>query len=300
MKKIFVFLILNTPFFLNSLFSQGIEKMVFNHGEIYYYKESTLNKDRFVLLKISPNSTDTIFKYFLPDGGFEKNPKCWDILNTTLIIMPLYTDNKKFTTLKLHNFEVDSLIDLRKKHQTALRSYQNGRYRTFSSVVPPFDLYHHMIYYQSDTLRGRLFFDFTCSKDSFLFYIYIENKKSLEKWQYTPFSRVLGYVSEKDTPRQKAWIKHHEYDVNLGGPFRTFAANNKNYLITEDGRIFLIEGDSIKLQGQIPDMRQKVLVFDKDQNRLLTTEKSIINSFKESFSIEKIYQNSKPVIDFND
>ena len=110
----------------------------------------------------------------------------------------------------------------------------------------------------------------------------------------------MGYVSEKDTPRQKAWIKHHEYDVNLGGPFRTFAANNKNYLITEDGRIFLIEGDSIKLQGQIPDMREKVLVFDKDRNRLLTTEKSIIHSFKESFSIEKIYQNSKPVIDFKE
>jgi|GEM_PF-6797478 len=300
MKKIFVFLILSTPFFLNTLFSQGIEKIVFNHGDIYYYKESNSNKDKFLLLKISQNSIDTVFKYNLPNAGFEENPICWDILNTTLIVMPIYVDTKNFATLKLFNFEVDSLIYLLKKHETALRSYLGGIYRTFSSDVEPFHIHNHMIYYRTDTLRGNLFTDFTCTKDSFLFYIYIENKKSLEKWQYTPFSRVLGYVSEKDAPRQKAWIKQHEYGVNLGGSFRTFSANNKNYLITEDGRMMLIDGDSIKLQGQIPDMQQKVLVFDKDQNRLLTIEKSTLNSIKEPFSIKKIYQNAKRVIDFKD
>ena len=121
----------------------------------------------------------------------------------------------------------------------------------------------------------------------------------LEKWHYTPFSRALGYVIEKDKVRQKAWVKLSEYNIDLSGPFRTFSANNKNYLLTEDGRVMLISDDSIKEKGQIPGLKQKILVFDKDKNRLLTIEKSLLSSTKQLLSTEKIYQNSKTVIDFN-
>jgi len=145
-----------------------------------------------------------------------------------------------------------------------------------------------MIYYRSDTLRGRLFIDFTCNKDSFSFYIHVENKNTLEKWKYTPFSRALGYTTIKDPTRQKAWIKQKGYNIDFSGPFRTFAANNKNYLITEDGRIMLIKEGSINEKGKIPDLEQKVLVFDKDRNKLLTIKKDLLNALKEPLSTEKI------------
>jgi hypothetical protein len=292
-------------FFFLSNFSeaqtiQRLEKIVIVDSSMFFYCPSEEREELLLLVGYLKNSVDTIFKYSLPSGEFRKNVICWDVFDHKLFKISLFIDNQNKADSHLRFYEIDSMINFTSKNLNTLRDYKNNRSRSLSAYIPPFDLYNNMIYYRSDTLRGNLYIDFTCSRDSFLFYIYIENKKSLEKWHYTPFSRALGYALEKDKIRQKAWIKQNEYNIDLSGPFRTFSANNKSYLITEDGRIFLIEGDSIKLQGQIPDMREKVLVFDKDQNRLLTTEKSIINSFKESFSIEKIYQNSKPVIDFND
>jgi len=298
MQKLLVFLFLVTPHFSNAQFSQNLEKIVFDNGSVYLYTGSNSTEKEFKLLKISSNSIDTIFKYFLPDAGFEDNPICWDVINKNLITLPIYTDNQKFTNVKLSYYVIDSLIHLSKTPGNILKSYKRNKSRSMSSIIPPFDIYNNKIYYHHDTLRGRLFIDFTCSKDSFLFYIYIEHQKLLEKWQYTPFSRLLGFEKADEKPRQKSWVQNSKYDINLSGPFRTFAANNKNYLVTEDGRIMLIADDSIKEKGKIHDLEQKVLVFDKDRNKLLTIEKDLLSALKEPLSTEKIYQHSEVVIDF--
>lgn len=298
MSKIFIALLFFTAYFSNAQTLQRLEKIVIVDNNIFSYHPSNEKEELLLLVDYSKYSVDSIFKYTMPSGKFKENVICWDVLDQKLVKIALFVDSQNNTDAHLRFYEIDSIIKFTSKSLNQLGNYINNSGRSLSAYIPPFDMYNNIAYYTRDIIRGNLYIDFTCSRDSFLFYIYIENKKSLEKWQYTPFSRVLGYVSEQDAPRQKAWIKQHEYDVNLGGPFRTFSANNQNYLITEDGRMMLIDGNSIKLLGQIPDMQQKVLVFDKDQNRLLTIEKSILDSLKEPFSIEKIYQNAKLVIEF--
>lgn len=299
MSKIFIIFLFFTAHFSNAQTFQRLEKIVIVDSNIFSYHPSKEKEELLLLVGYSKHSVDTIFKYTIPSGKFKENVICWDVLDQKLVNISLFVDNQNKTDAHLRFYEIDSIIKFTSKSLNQLNRYQNNSGRSLSAYIPPFDIYNNMIYYRSDTLRGNLYIDFTCSKDSFLFYIYIENKKMLEKWHYTPFSRALGYVIEKDKVRQKAWVKLSEYNIDLSGPFRTFSANNKNYLLTEDGRVMLVSDDSIKGKGQIPGLKQKFLVFDKDNNRLLTIEKSLLSSTKQLLSTEKIYQNSKTVIDFN-
>ena len=235
----------------------------------------------------------------MPSGGFEDNPICWDIINEQLITLPLFTDSHNQTNATLFYYSIDTLVNLFKSSKDLLRSYAHQRSRCMSTSISPFDIYNNRIYYRNDTLRGRLFIDFTCSKDSFLFYIYIENLKLLEKWQYTPFSRLLRFKKTDEKPRPKAWVQISKTDINLSGPFRAFSANNNDYLIDKEGRILKVKGDTIRAVGFIERMQKKILVFDKDNSKLLSLEKSNLNRKDEILSIGSINKNSKVVIDFN-
>lgn len=299
MIKVVIILLMFMPFFLRAQNIQNLEKIILINNNIYQYG-TTLDKADFIaIMKFPSTRMDTIYKHTSPKVGFERNPLCWDVINNQFIYLPIHTDSHKEPYAKLCYYVVDSLIQFSKNDDARLNSYLYSKSRFLSSVIPPFDKFKYRFDYLGDTIHRNPHLDFTCSKDSFLFYFYLPNQKALEIWQYSPFSRALGYTTVKVATRQKAWIKQREYKIDFSGPFRTFAANNKNYLITEDGRIMLITEDSINEKGEIPDLEQKVLVFDKDRNKLLTIEKGLLKSLKEPLSTENIYQHSKVVIDFD-
>jgi hypothetical protein len=299
LTKILIPLLFLIPGFSGAQIVQRIEKILIADSCIYLYYSNEDSNNLFKLIHYSKHSADTIFRYTLPIGSFEENAICWDVIDKKLIKLSLFTDNQNKANSHLRYYEIDSLKSLAQKNAKLFGSYLNNRSRSLSAYIPPFDRYNDLIYYRSDTLRGNLYLDFTCSKDSFLFYIYIDGQKSLEKWHYTPFPKLLGFKGMDVKTRQKSWLQLNKINIDLSGPFRTFAANNKNYLITVDGRIMLIAEDSIKEKGKIHDLEQKVLVFDKDRNKLLTIEKGLLKSLKEPLSTENIYQHSKVVIDFD-
>ena len=73
MIRLLTFVFAITPFFLKAQSGQTLNKIIVFNDDIYRYIDTYDRMDLFKLIKISSISVDTIFPYYLPTAGFEKN-----------------------------------------------------------------------------------------------------------------------------------------------------------------------------------------------------------------------------------
>lgn len=302
--KCIVFLLFSSQFLFAQNLEEGaqikdpLDKIVVENGNIYYYEQDKGVKDRFQLLRVSvlngKNYIDTIFRCVMPEGNFSHHPVCWDIIDGKLIQIGLSSDSQKKTFSNLRFYEVNKIVALTRVARDLTINYLASPDQSLSAYIPPFDLYNDRIYYRSDTLGGKLYFDFTCTKDSFLFYIYIDGQKTMEKWVYHPFPSRLGF-KERSTGH-KPWERQMQIKMNLDGPFRSLTENGKNYILTDSGKLFQLNGSNTLEKENSFVREKKIIIVDKDQKNLGCINRDALEKGKDPINLDKLTKNAQILI----
>ena len=151
-------------------------------------------------------------------------------------------------------------MKLKNEGSLELRKYVNSVDRVVAASIDPIQAYYDKIYYKLDTLRGKIFFDFTYSNSRFLFYIFMDDMKTLHIWEAGLFDAHIGLKEFSDFPNrlEKAWIKRTVLTVDLKTNFRTFPSGESTYIINQLGDIFKLQNEAIRQIDKINNIQSKI------------------------------------------
>ncbi len=255
-------------------------------------------------------SVDTITLDWLltkESGPLYGNPLAWDVIGNTIYLARVDEDNFGQNFAQLKSYNVNELKRLYLLNKDSLTNYIMSVNNLQSNSVSPLEKYSSSITFKSDTLRGKIHFDMYCNKKSLNLYVYLENVKKLEIWEFTRYPVRQGYVrkDEKDKIteiyKRKQWEKTSSQSIIIACPFRVFNLNQKDYLIDASGQSYQLQGTTIEKINLKPieDMKNSVLIINKNKNELLFMpeskflEKSIlsvkdkISKFSKKIKIDK-------------
>ncbi len=208
-------------------------------------------------------------------GPLFNNHLAWDIIDTTIYLIRTYEDNfgQNFAQLKSYNInEIKRLFSLNKD---SLRNYIISPDNTKASP-DPLGLYAFNITFKNDTLTGKVYFDLYCNTKSLNLYIYLEDNKRLEIWEFTHYPIRQGFVNNKDKEKldeiykRKPWEKIFSQSINIACPFSVFNANQKDVLIDANGQIYQLKHAKIEKMrsSSIPNIANTILIINKNTNEL--------------------------------
>ena len=301
-------LIINFVFLFDCLKAQIIEsrtndlrneKIVIENNKAYIFDAFIQEPMEFFQIPHEGINPSIISKYFKPKNQFTKQPFNWDVIDDCLIQLRLSYDPYKITRGNLVYFGIGTLKKIYVNGAERSAIYFNDKERFLLTDIGPFDRYYERIYYKSDTLKGDLYFDFLSTKDTFLYYIYIDASKIIEEWALCPAPLGKG-VRPSDLNRVGArpWKRLHSWPINLDSPFWCFGNGSKNYLVTESGEIYEINKKEITNTDVHVNLRGKFIIINKDKGGLQIIDKQLLKDInKISFAL--IIQNAETIFNFN-
>jgi hypothetical protein len=251
-------------------------------------------------------SVDTIILDWLltqKSGPLYDNPLVWDVIDNTIYLARLDEDNFGQNFAQLKSYNVIELKRLYLLNKDSLTNYIMSVNNLQSNSVSPLEKYSSIITFKSDSLRGKVHFDMYCNEKSLNLYVYLENVKNLEIWEFTRYPVRQGYVrkDEKDKIseiyKRKQWEKISSQSITIACPFRVFNINQKDYLIDASGQGYQLQGKNIEKTSikPIQNMENSILIINKNTDELLLIPE---NKFLEKSSLsvkDKITKFSKKI-----
>lgn len=210
------------------------------------------------------------------NGPLYGNPLAWDVIDNTIYLARLDEDNFGQNFAQLKSYNVNELKRLYRLNKDSLMNYVMSVTNLQSNSVSPLEKYSSMITFKSDTLRGKIYFDMYCNKKSLNLYVYLENVKRLEIWEFTRYPVRQGYVhkDEKDKIaeiyKRKQWEKTSSQSITIACPFRVFNINQKDYLIDASGQGYQLQGTASEKTDTKPiqNMKNSIFIINKNTNEL--------------------------------
>lgn len=210
-------------------------------------------------------SRDSITSANLKGGLYYDHPLAWDISNDSLLfIVRMHEDHTGITYTDLRKYNLNKLSQLT---DAAYKSYIEDNKRMITKNIPPLFTYSIKIGYEIDTLKGPIYYDIICDRDSFFLFIYINDTKMLEKWNFVhyPLYSDAPFIDAKEIQKKNAWEKVASYPIGLNAPFRMIQQKKNLYLFTADDPIYS------RLDG--PNKSLKKLTFKKTKNDMIVIDK---------------------------
>jgi hypothetical protein len=246
--------------------------------------------------------TDSIIMSSLISGIFYHHPLAWDIIDSLLFVVRMYNDNHGMTYTDLNSYRLDQLNKLNISNRTDLHRYVSDTKRTKVKGISPLLSYSFRISYRNDTLKGPVFYDFYCTEEALQLYIYINDSKVLEKWNYIRYPLILGQpASEKMKSvhtMRAAWEKIDSFSIALDKPFHILHGNSQDYLISGEGSIIALDNSQTFVSQQLPD-KNGVLLVDKAKNELRFVSRETLLKQKGKSSDKDLIKLSVKVLDLN-
>ena len=199
------------------------------------------------------NSEKQIFG--APDlGSFKSSPLFWDMIDSFILQINLYTDGTQMTFAHLRQYNINKLIAY--DGQKLLNYVSNETLR--DNYVLPIESKEMRIHFREDTLKGPVYFDFCATKDSFLLFVYLHDTQEVEVWNFVPYRFMINkatYTNTSKTPTfaKDKWTLLRTIPITLNGPFRIVHSRNRNYMITQEGEIFQLRTNTAKKSGRLPE-----------------------------------------------
>ena len=236
-------------------------------------------------------------------GPLYANPLAWDVIDSTIYLISLYEDNFGQNFAQLVSYSIIDLKRLYFLNKDSLTNYIISPDNIKSNPLAPLAMYSSMITFKSDTLRGKVYFDLYCNTESLNLYIYLEDIKKLEVWEFTRYPIIQKYINntEKDKIteiyKQKPWKIVSSQNIEIACPFRVFNINKKDYLIDVSGQSYQLQGTIVEKTNTNPiqNMKNSILIINKNTNDLLLIPESKFSE-KSSLSVkDKIAKYSKKI-----
>lgn len=251
-------------------------------------------------LYINPSDTNSLpqkegYKqiYRAPNqGSFKSSPLFWDMIDSFILQINLYTDGTQMTFAHLRQYNISKLITY---DDQILRNYVSNE-TLKDNYVLPIESKEMRIHFREDTLKGPVYFDFCATKDSFLLYVYVHDSRSMEVWSFIPYLTVIKKYNPPKSPARPVvpkWALLRTFPITLDGPFQTVHTQQCTYMITGTGEIFKIQPKGIRQVGFLPEKSsQGTLLIDKMKDEVYFIKELDIQE-----SLEKKVQNISKTTD---
>jgi len=278
-RLIFIFAML--PQLCIAQFNNQIEKLILN-GKIGYFCK-VKNVDQSILLtrfSLETSERDSIYIFDKPSGMFKEHPLVWDIKDSTIFQVRIYTsgDGMQYSELRAYK-------------ENKIRQYSNenigydyiGSKETLIDNSLPLNSYISRIHKQEDTLKGPLYFDIIATNDSLLLYIYLHDSKKIEVWNFNRYPLLTNKIdleNGKEIMKKKKWELINSIKVQINSPFQVMLLNNKIFALTYSGDLLDLSNSIVKKVRSYPMREQRgAIIVDK---KLSTTKYTKIKNWNPS------------------
>lgn len=235
----FFLLVLVLPYICIAQINQPLEKIILNNKTGYFCKVKSA--DRSILLtrfNLESPERDSIFLFDQPGGMFELHPIVWDLIDSTLFQVRIYTTGDGMQYAELRGYK-----------ERLIKAYANkdvgydyiASQNTLLDNSLPLNSYIQRIKNHEDTLKGALYFDIIATNDALLLYIYLDDLKILETWSFSRYLLSIRKVNDEEGDKlmnQKRWVKVKSISADLKCPFQLVPINNNIFAVTNSGDLF--------------------------------------------------------------
>lgn len=212
---------------------------------------------------------DSVTSAFLKSGLYYGHPLAWDIVNDSLIfVVRMHEDNTGMTYTDLRKYNMEKMNKL---SNNEYKNYVEDNKRIIVKNIPPLFTYSLRVAYQADTLKGPIYYDISCNRDSFFLFIYIKDTKTLEKWNFVhyPLYTEIPFTAPKEIQKEKAWNKVATYQIDLDSPFRIIQQKKNLYLITMNEESYRLEASNTSIKKTIIQKKDtEMIIIDKEKDEI--------------------------------
>lgn len=251
---------------------QGFAQISGNHkliisGKYGYYCNN--KKDNTVLLTkidLASNNIDSMYIHSKSTGLFSEHPIIWELKDSLIFQLRLINAGDGMPNPELHVYNGNQI----KKYtgQGAGHDYLFSNETLKDKEVGPLSLYIRRIYYREDTLKGPIFFDLIQKKDSMFLYIYIQDKKMFEVWNFNRFPLIIKNMNSSDANKilkKNTWGFQKTIMAEINRPFQLVDIHDKVYAFDDLGNIWDLSGVQAQRKHSIPAANKRgAMIINKD------------------------------------
>lgn len=294
-RLIFIFTI--TQYLCNAQPVKPAGKIIIDDKVGYYC--NVRSTDQSILLfrfGIDSSDRDSIYIFDKPSGLFEYHPIVFDVIDSTLFQIRVYTSGDGMQYSELRGYKESQI----KQYYNKDNGYDYvGSNNTLLDNSLPLNSYIRRIIRSEDTLKGPLYFDLIATPDSLLLFIYIDYLQKMEIWNFVRYPLIIGKSSfdeSKKIMKKKPWELSRVVATQIGSSFKLIQLNgeDKIYALTDDGNLFDLSKEyAEKVESRSPIKSMKGIIVDKKMKstRCFSERDTLISMY----NFFKMYKSSEMI-----